>query len=554
MSRFSATVRLSSRWYCWKTKPTYRLFSSILSLGFKRSTWWSSSRYSPLHAWSSIPRIERSVDLPAPDGPMIVTNSPASIFRLIRRRTNVWPARVSKDFSMLRISIMGSPLSFVPDGGHRIEARGAPRGEAGRGEAGQGEDGHGRAEGGGIGRRYAEQEASEGAGRDGREGKAEGDPREHGGGGLRQDHPEEPRRLGAEREADADLAQSPGDRSGDDSVDADGREDERQRGEEAQQRRAEALRHELAAHGLLQRARTEGGKARVERRDRRPEGRGRRARIARKPNEKRHRGEQAVSSDLLDRDRDLRHVRVAQRLEQAVAAEADDGPLGAVDPEALSDGIAAGPEPAGRRLVDDRDGSAVGQVGLLEFPAGQDLQADRAEVRGADGGRRDGLSLARRLARELDRLDLPVASEGEHAGPRGRSRAGQRGGGPGRGRGERPRPRRVVAGDAELDRRQRDAARLEPRVRGEGVPEASREQAPAREQDEAERDLRGDEGARKQRAPPASGAVVLQRRQQREPRRLERGQEPEEHAGRHRDGQGKRQDAEVERRAEGAER
>ncbi len=95
MSMFSATVRLSRRWYCWKTKPMYFLLSSILSLGLNPCTALSSRRYSPVQAWSSMPRIERRVDLPAPDGPMTVTNSPSAMLRLTRRRTKVCPAFVS---------------------------------------------------------------------------------------------------------------------------------------------------------------------------------------------------------------------------------------------------------------------------------------------------------------------------------------------------------------------------------------------------------------------------------------------------------------------------
>ena len=41
---------------------------------------------------SSMPRMASSVDLPAPDGPMMVMNSPGSMSRLIRRRTKVCPA------------------------------------------------------------------------------------------------------------------------------------------------------------------------------------------------------------------------------------------------------------------------------------------------------------------------------------------------------------------------------------------------------------------------------------------------------------------------------
>ena len=95
MSRFSATVRLSSRWYCWKTKPMCFLFNSMRSFGLISWTAWSKKRYWPVHAWSSIPRIASSVDLPAPEGPITVTNSPGAIFMPIRRRTKVCPAFVS---------------------------------------------------------------------------------------------------------------------------------------------------------------------------------------------------------------------------------------------------------------------------------------------------------------------------------------------------------------------------------------------------------------------------------------------------------------------------
>ena len=41
----------------------------------------------PVHALSCIPMMCRSVDLPAPDGPMIETNSPSLMSALIRRST-----------------------------------------------------------------------------------------------------------------------------------------------------------------------------------------------------------------------------------------------------------------------------------------------------------------------------------------------------------------------------------------------------------------------------------------------------------------------------------
>ena len=50
-------------------------------LAFSACTSWPRKRYSPAQSSSSMPRIASSVDLPAPDGPMMVTNSPAAIER-----------------------------------------------------------------------------------------------------------------------------------------------------------------------------------------------------------------------------------------------------------------------------------------------------------------------------------------------------------------------------------------------------------------------------------------------------------------------------------------
>src|SRR6185436_17314303 len=65
---------------------------------------------SPVHALSSMPRIASSVDFPAPDGPMIDTNSPGWMSPEIRRNTYDRPAAVSNTFSMLRIEISGPTI------------------------------------------------------------------------------------------------------------------------------------------------------------------------------------------------------------------------------------------------------------------------------------------------------------------------------------------------------------------------------------------------------------------------------------------------------------
>src|SRR4051794_35458488 len=57
-----------------------------------------------------MPRIASNVDLPAPDGPMIETNSRGWISPVMRRSTKVRPAGVSNTFSMLRNEMSGPTI------------------------------------------------------------------------------------------------------------------------------------------------------------------------------------------------------------------------------------------------------------------------------------------------------------------------------------------------------------------------------------------------------------------------------------------------------------
>src|ERR1700730_13311114 len=68
---------------------------------------WSRRWYSPVQALSCIPSKCSSVDLPAPEGPMMETNSPSLISALMRRRTKVLVGPCSKYFSTFRRTIMG---------------------------------------------------------------------------------------------------------------------------------------------------------------------------------------------------------------------------------------------------------------------------------------------------------------------------------------------------------------------------------------------------------------------------------------------------------------
>src|SRR5206468_4104194 len=65
-------------------------------------------RYSPVQSPSSIPITASNVDFPAPDGPMIVTKSPAATSSVIRRSTNSRPSAWGKDFSRFERLIMGA--------------------------------------------------------------------------------------------------------------------------------------------------------------------------------------------------------------------------------------------------------------------------------------------------------------------------------------------------------------------------------------------------------------------------------------------------------------
>src|SRR6202035_3039961 len=74
-------------------------------------SWWIGcprNSYSPLQAASSMPRIDSRVVLPAPEGPMMVTNSPSAMWSLIWRSTKVCTGPVWYAFSRFVSRIIGS--------------------------------------------------------------------------------------------------------------------------------------------------------------------------------------------------------------------------------------------------------------------------------------------------------------------------------------------------------------------------------------------------------------------------------------------------------------
>src|SRR5580698_10695163 len=74
---------------------------------------WSRKLYSPVQLESCMPIKCSSVDLPAPDGPMMETNSPSLISALMRRKTNVLVGPCSKYFSTFRRTIMGELIRYL---------------------------------------------------------------------------------------------------------------------------------------------------------------------------------------------------------------------------------------------------------------------------------------------------------------------------------------------------------------------------------------------------------------------------------------------------------
>src|ERR1700733_8039786 len=63
-----------------------------------------------------------SVDLPAPEGPMMETNSPSLISALMRRRTKVLVGPCSKYFSTFRSVRIGELIVYVSIVTHRRRA------------------------------------------------------------------------------------------------------------------------------------------------------------------------------------------------------------------------------------------------------------------------------------------------------------------------------------------------------------------------------------------------------------------------------------------------
>ncbi len=87
----------------------YCLLRATRSLCDRRCTACPWNQNSPVQALSSIPMMLSSVDFPAPEGPMIDTNSPGRTSYVMRRSTKVCDDPAWNDFSTFRIEMSVAP-------------------------------------------------------------------------------------------------------------------------------------------------------------------------------------------------------------------------------------------------------------------------------------------------------------------------------------------------------------------------------------------------------------------------------------------------------------
>src|SRR5262245_22009946 len=119
----------------------------------------------------------RSVDFPAPEGPMMETKSPSSTSMSMRRRSQVRPPAWGTLFSRLRALMrVRANRSLPPQGVGGVHGKGAAeRAEAGH-RGGGGHRGHHRGQGEGIERAHLEEHGPQGEGEGDGAGHAESEP------------------------------------------------------------------------------------------------------------------------------------------------------------------------------------------------------------------------------------------------------------------------------------------------------------------------------------------------------------------------------------------
>ena len=107
---FSRAENSGSSWWNWNTKPIWRLRKSASLRCDSRVMSWPPNVTEPLSALSREPIICRSVVLPAPEGPTMLTTSPFSMVRFM-------PLSTSSEPKLFFISLICIMSLFVLDGG-----------------------------------------------------------------------------------------------------------------------------------------------------------------------------------------------------------------------------------------------------------------------------------------------------------------------------------------------------------------------------------------------------------------------------------------------------
>ena len=106
---FSRAENSGSSWWNWNTKPIWRLRKSASLRCDSRVMSWPPNVTEPLSALSREPIICRSVVLPAPEGPTMLTTSPFSMVRFM-------PLSTSSEPKLFFISLICIMSLFVLDG------------------------------------------------------------------------------------------------------------------------------------------------------------------------------------------------------------------------------------------------------------------------------------------------------------------------------------------------------------------------------------------------------------------------------------------------------
>ena len=110
-STLSSAVVRDSRLKPWNTKPIFLLRTPARSFFVIVDTSWPSRKYWPEVGRSRQPMMCMNVDLPEPDAPVTVMNSPRAMSRLMPRSALTWCSPTTKVLTRWRVEIAWTVMS-----------------------------------------------------------------------------------------------------------------------------------------------------------------------------------------------------------------------------------------------------------------------------------------------------------------------------------------------------------------------------------------------------------------------------------------------------------